>query len=133
MHDFRLIGFEEVYGLFRFYKLVKDNNCQYNDFETIINKEGTYATELNRAKAIMEDFANKKSLPITKLRPLTQDRDEKYKEYEIKTENLRVYFFILPGRGDIVVLGGKKTKQKKDIKIFRKIKNEYLNFLNSQI
>jgi len=130
MQDFRLLDIEEIQGLFRFYKLVKNSICQFDDFESLINNEGTYATELNRAKAIMEDFANKLSLPITKLRPLTQDRNEKFKEYEIKTENLRVYFFILPGRGDIVVLGGKKTKQKKDIKIFRKIKNEYLKFLN---
>jgi putative component of toxin-antitoxin plasmid stabilization module len=48
------------------------------------------------------------------------------KEYEIKTRNLRVYMIHEEKSGRIIVTGGKKTSQKKDIRHFRNLKASYL-------
>lgn len=47
--------------------------------------------------------------------------------YEIKTADLRVYLFRDPN-GAIVVLGGKKSTQVRDIKRFRNVAKEYYNY-----
>ena len=48
-----------------------------------------------------------------------------FKQYEFKTKNLRVYAFHDKSNGRIIVLGGKKGTQKKDIKRFRLILENY--------
>ena len=46
-------------------------------------------------------------------------------DFEIKVDHYRVYFFINNSR-QLVVLGGDKKKQKRDIAKFREIKEDYL-------
>lgn len=125
MPVYSLKKIDEIGGKIVFYKLVKDDICLFDDFENQIESEGTYKAELNTIQARLIQIANLKTLPKTKYKDITPDK-ESVKEYEIKTENLRVYLFRDP-RGHIVVLGGKKSKQKKDIKKFRNMKKEYLN------
>jgi len=53
---------------------------------------------------------------------------DEHTEYEIKTHNLRVYLFREVKTGNIIVLGGRKNTQSKDIHHFRKLKKGYLTF-----
>jgi hypothetical protein len=69
--------------------------------------------------------ANNKLLPKTRFRDITLSKKEMIKEYEFKSRNLRVYAIKSPG-GKIILLGGYKSNQKKDIKKFRNIKAEYI-------
>lgn len=73
----------------------------------------------------MEEISQFKLLPATKYKDITPLKQSS-KEYEIKTRHLRVYLFHDKLSGKIIVTGGKKTTQVKDIKRFRKIKEEYL-------
>jgi hypothetical protein len=54
---------------------------------------------------------------------------ETIKEYEIKTNDLRVYY-MKDSSGNLVIIGGKKNSQPEDIKRFRAIKKAYLNSIN---
>ena len=72
--------------------------------------------------------ANLHTLPNTKLRNLTPDK-ELIKEYELKTKHLRVYFIHLEKTGKIILIGGYKKEQTKDIDQFRSLKKQYLDYL----
>ena len=72
--------------------------------------------------------ANLKMLPKEKMRDLTP-KNEFVKEYEIKTKHLRIYFIHQKQKGKIIILGGFKNMQPKDIERFRVIKKQYLNTL----
>ena len=58
---------------------------------------------------------------------IKERKKELIKEYEIKTRHLRVYMFHEDKTGRIIVCGGKKTSQQKDIKRFRRIKKDFFN------
>jgi putative component of toxin-antitoxin plasmid stabilization module len=73
----------------------------------------------------MMQISNLQSLPATKYKPLKGCKDA-YTEYEIKTENLRVYLFKEEKTGSIIVCGGKKSTQQKDIQRFRNLKQSYI-------
>lgn len=66
-----------------------------------------------------------KVLIASKLRDITPEK-ESIKEYEFKTKNLRVYA-IKTKDGKVIVLGGYKNRQKKDLKKFRSLKKRYLD------
>jgi len=127
MPVYSLKKIDEIDGKIVFYKLVKDTVCLFDDFEYQIENESTYKGELNTIQTIMIQISNLKTLPIEKYRNITPKK-ESIKEYEIKTKNLRVYLFKNM-KGQIVVLGGKKTNQKSEIKRFRNMKKDYLNNL----
>lgn len=71
----------------------------------------------------MNQVANLQRLPKEKFRDITLERDL-VKEFEIKKGDLRVY--VIKEDGHIVVFGGKKSTQAKDINLFRSIKKQYL-------
>ncbi len=114
----------EIDGKIKFYKLIKDNKCEFDEFWSKIEKTGNLNKELINIQAIMQQVADMQMLPKAKFRNLTPN-EENIKEYEIKTKNLRVYLFHNENKGRIIVCGGKKTSQKKDIKHFRNIKKLY--------
>lgn len=127
MAKFRLEIFDEtIEGHYQFWKLFKDDICQFDEFIEKIKKDGNLCHELNSAYSIMEDFSSERQLPESKLKCINKKHKGHMKEYEVKTSNLRIYFFVNPALGDIVVYGGKKSTQKKDISKFRNIKNQYL-------
>lgn len=76
----------------------------------------------------MEFIANGKTLPYTKFKDITPKKEQE-KEYEFKTKHLRVYA-IKKKNGKIIIMGGYKNSQKKDISKFRSIKEEYIKSLN---
>ena len=76
----------------------------------------------------LEYISNGKSLPAKHFKDITPDK-EKVKEYEFKTKHLRIYT-IKKKNGKIIILGGFKSNQKKDINKFRAIKKRYIESLN---
>jgi hypothetical protein len=129
MPTFALQELKELSSKLRIYKLLIDNACEYDAFETQIQLDGTYASELVTIQTRLIEIAECKSLPKEKFKDITP-RKEPIKEYEIKTRNLRVYLFHEANTGRVIVLGGKKTDQKSDIKRFRRIKKDYFNQKN---
>jgi len=125
MKTFTLKKIDSIEGKQDIYKLEIDNNCQFDEFEKEILKRAQYENELASLYSLIEDIANNKLLPKNRFRDITQSKKDKIKEYEFKTRNLRVYAIKSLG-GKIIILGGYKNNQKKDINKFRYIKAEYL-------
>lgn len=125
MPIFALQPIEEVTGRIKFYKLFIDGNCEFDDFEAGIRNEGNLAKELIKIQTRMTQISNLQSLPDAKYKPLRGCKDI-YTEFEIKTENLRVYLFKEEKTGNVIVCGGKKSTQKKDISHFRNLKKAYI-------
>ena len=129
MHTFTLHQITEITGRIRIFKLEIDTVILYDQFTTTIKKESTYERELYNVQAILAQYAQNKSLPPNKFKELKGCKDA-YTEYEIKTRNLRVYLFKEEKTGSIIVYGGKKNNQAKDISQFRKWKRIYIESKN---
>jgi putative component of toxin-antitoxin plasmid stabilization module len=126
MNKFAITLIDEIVGLLRIFKLLVNNRCEYDEFEKLIKTEGTWSSELVTIQTRLQDVADGKLLPEAKFRNITPKK-ELIKEYEIKTRHLRVYMFHEEKTGRVIVCGGKKLTQKKDIFHFRRIKKEYFN------
>ncbi len=131
MNTFALIEIEEIVGRLKIYKLGINSNCEYDEFEREIIKEASYSSELLTIQTRLRDIAECRLLPKEKFRDITPKK-EMVKEYEIKTRHLRVYLFYEEQTGKVIVSGGKKTTQVKDINHFRRIKEAYFNQQNKK-
>lgn len=121
----------------RFVKLVKDGVCQYDEFLKQLELEGNFQKEVDKTIRYMDHLAQ--------LKHLTGDKHHDYgvyscsvknkvyevRMYEIKTKNLRIYYFHQPPKDEIIVLMGKKNTQAADEVTFKSLINQYLTFLYS--
>lgn len=131
MHRFALKSVDLEVGNQKIELLTEHDNCYFEDFEKeITESHKKYVNELGSIYTILERLSNNESLPEKKFKDITPSK-ENIKEYEIKTRNLRVYL-IKDFGGKIIVLGGYKNRQKRDLRKFRKIKERYLESLNQQ-
>ena len=108
-----------------FYKLFINKRCDFDKFYSEIynsNLKPQLIQIITRLKTISE--GNQHTLPKQKFHQLKRDKSDKFIDYEIKTKNLRLYFFK-DNDSRIIVLGGKKKEQVKDLDRMRKIKKEY--------
>lgn len=127
MSKFTLEILKEVSGKQNIYKLLNSGKCEFDDFWNKNEKDAIMKKQLaviqTRLKAIADLKYN--TLDKTKFKELSRPKNDKHKDYEIKTKNLRVYFFKDDGTGQIIVTGGTKDSQDEDIKRMRVIKAEY--------
>ena len=130
MSNFALIEIEGIEGKQKFFKLEKDGICEFDVFYDKIKAQKRYYSELLTIFDKMDYVANLGRLPKTQFRPLTPKK-EYVKEYEFKTKHLRVYAIHEEKTGKIIICGGYKKDQKKDIKHFRSIKRQYLESLKT--
>lgn len=128
MPEFKLRKIPQVRGRNTYYKLVKDGDCEFDEFCKEMNKPDKYESELKTIFSYMELAANQQPLPRTKFKDITPKKDS-VKEHEFKSKHLRVYAFQQKSTGKIIVCGGTKTNQKSDIKHFREVKKQYLKFI----
>lgn len=128
MSKFTLNKIEELEAKQDIFKLAVNNSCLFDKFEKEIEARGQYEEELYSIYSLIEDVANNKLLPKTKFRDITIGKKDNVKEYEFKSKHLRVYAIKASG-GKIIVMGGYKNRQKKDIRQFRSIKAEYIKTL----
>jgi putative component of toxin-antitoxin plasmid stabilization module len=131
MYNFTLKPIEEVVGRLKIFKLLVNNLSEYDEFEKQIKSEASLSSELLTIQARLYDIAECRLLPKEKFRNITPKKETE-KEYEIKTSHLRIYLFHEEKTGRIIVCGGKKGSQKKDIAHFRRIKKEYVNNKSKQ-
>lgn len=108
-------------------KLIVNNNCQFDEFEENLLKTKKYQNEIGMIYTYLEYISNGQTLPAKHFKDITPDK-EKIKEYEFKTKHLRIYA-IKKKNGKIILLGGYKNKQAKDINKFRAIKKQYIESL----
>ena len=126
MSIFAIEKIQEIKGKISFYKLFKNGVCEFDEFIAEIKNDSNYENEIKKIQIIMQQLSEMQFLPDAKFKELKGYKDN-IKEYEIKTHSLRVYIFHEENTGKIIVSGGRKTTQKKDITHFRNIKKEYFN------
>ncbi len=131
MPKFELQKIDAIVGKQAFYKLLKDGNCEFDEFVAQIKAEGSFDKEITKIYALMQQIVELKTLPQEKFKELPNPKSE-IKEYEIKTKHLRVYLFHQANTGKIIVTGGKKTTQDQDIAHFRETKKKYLENLKTK-
>jgi len=130
MEFYSLKQIAEIEGKQKIFKLFIDENCLFEKFENEIEDIGQYEEELASIFAHIEDFSNHVLLPASKFRILNKgSKKDKIKEYEFKSKHLRVYGIKAP-TGQIIILGGYKATQKKDINRLKRIKTGYIKTLS---
>lgn len=111
------------------FQIVTNNKCPFKDFFEECKQNKQLENQLGQIQSILmsigKDEENK--IPPKKFKCLRKNGKDPHKDYEIKTKDLRVYLFIDSKYGKIVVLGGQKKTQKKDISRLRKIKKGYFD------
>ena len=125
MTKFAFKKIEEINCLQDIVKLEVDESCYFDIFQEEIYKSGSqYITELGMILQYIERDGNGQGV-ADKKKDITPKKT-KIKEYEYRTKHLRIYAIKQKG-GKIIILGGFKNRQKKDIKKFRQIKNQLIN------
>lgn len=124
MCKFALKKIEAINGKQEFDKLEINGICQFDEFENELKGNKKYKAELVSIYAYMEEASINNTLPEKKFKDITPAK-ETVKEYEFRSKNLRVYA-IKKENGKIVIFGGYKNRQKKEMRKFRAIKKEYL-------
>ncbi len=126
MREYELKEIREVSGINKIYKLLINGKCDFDEFIEQIRSEGTYANELDQIQAHLEDLGNNNLIPHNKFKELQRDKKDNAKDFELRTNHLRVYLIRENQRNKLIILAGKKTTQRADIKRMRKIKKDYL-------
>ena len=130
MYKFDVIKIQEICGYQSFYKLIINGKCEFDEFCESMMKVDKTKKILRKIYARLETIAQLKQTQLSshKFGQLKRPKNDPYPDYEIKEKEYRLYFFKDKGSGKIIVFGGKKKNQKKDIERLRKIKKAYLNY-----
>ena len=97
------------------HELCVDGESLFQIFIDKIIADGNFKTELFGAIGNLELAANLVRLPETKFREI-KAKGINVKLYEAKYRNIRIYHFQEKHTGRIIVCGGIKSNQTKDIK-----------------
>ncbi len=103
------------------FKLLRNGRCLIDEFWIEIKKDQNLSGQGRAIWKIIEDAANGRRLPKARYRKLNL----KHNAFEAKNKQLRIYLIHEKKTGLIIVLGGKKTTQVKDLKKLIKILDEY--------
>ena len=122
MSKFALFELEQVVGQIRFFQLSINGRFPFTDFCNEIEHDGNQRGHLIRIWRIFQEMADGFQFETNIVKPLKGGLKN---EFEIKRGPLRVYFIKDP-EGHIIILGGQKKNQSKDISKFRAINKEYL-------
>jgi hypothetical protein len=107
------------------WELCKNNESLIQSFMYGIEDDPVLLDKFAGAISIIEQSSNLKRLPKTKFRQI-EGHHLKCKVYEAKSGIIRIYLFHEEHTGRIIVSGGKKGSQKKDIKsVIKLIKSFY--------
>lgn len=107
------------------FELCKDGESLIEEFAKSLEEDRKLFNEFTGALSIVERSASfKRPMPKTKFR-IIQGHKLTCKVYEAKKGKIRIYLFHQENTGRIIVTGGKKANQKKDIKSLEKTIREY--------
>ena len=99
-----------------------------DEFRIEVMAASNLAHEWGDMQAVLADVANGVRVPPSRYKKLSVGKKLKYSVFEAKSRHLRLYLFEEKGTGLIMIMGGKKTEQKEDIKVVKKIVKEYALF-----
>lgn len=117
-------------GKLTFHRLYVDGTCAWEEFWNTYADDPQYATELEAIQRRMELLAELRPISSpSKWKELKRNKNDPYKDYEIKTKHLRAYYFKVD-EGNAVVLIGFKKDQDKDIAKLRRIKQAYFTHVD---
>lgn len=109
-------------GKVLFFKLVKDGVCWFDNFCEEQNKDARHASELKTILTLMDYMAETNAmLPKEKFNSIKHGKN--VIGYEFKKKDLRVYC-LRPASNVVVVFGGYKKNQEKDVEKLEKIAEE---------
>lgn len=107
------------------YELYKDGESLIQQFISSIEKDSKLLNQFSGAVSIVERSASfRRPMPKEKFRLIEGHRLD-CKVYEAKKGSIRIYLFHQENTGRIIVTGGKKGNQKKDIKAIEKTIREF--------
>ena len=106
------------------YELQKNEASLFEEFVDEIEKDGNLFDKLAGAIRIIEETSNLNRYPKTKFREI-QGHKLNCKIYEAKSGIIRIYIFHEEKTGRIIITGGLKNNQPKDIKSILKTIKEY--------
>ena len=129
MPRFALKEVDNIKGPIKFFKLEIDGRCEVDEFLETLERNGR-KKDVKKLTALMDMLSNRVNLPPTKHKHLqgVDDENDVFEEWEIKHDEIRLYYFNFE-KDKIIVFGARKNKikaQRKDVKRLRSIKNEYL-------
>ena len=130
MFTFTVVQLSEFQTQQPVYKLLRDEKDLLQPFLDYIAKNNNFAKEFKRLYTIVAYVANnsKPPLPQTHYRKLQLSSDEQYEAYEAKSKHLRLYWFHQPKTSLILVFGGTKNSQKKDLARLQVVMNQFSTF-----
>lgn len=127
MPKFSLVVIDELSGVNLIQKLKIGDRCPFDEFCEEIKNEASYQDQLDTIQLYFSKLGNNEDIPAKKFQELKfRKKNDPVKDYELRTGDLRVYCIKGTNRNKIIILGGKKSNQKKDIKKLRLIKLEFL-------
>lgn len=109
-------------------KLVRDHKCLVASFLEELKNDRNKKGSLGGIYAILEDIGNDLLLPDSKYKKLKGYDKLKYKPYEIRYKEFRLYTIYDSETGQLLIIGGDKKSQTKDLKRVEQIIKEYENF-----
>lgn len=99
----------------KLFKLAINQICPIDEFEKVMRRDATLSFEIDKIYSTIEDSCNLVTLPKTIFRQLKLGKLP-YQLYEAKSKHLRFYLFKLEKTGRVILIGGRKTDQKADLK-----------------
>jgi hypothetical protein len=119
--------------------LTVDGKALYPAFEKTMRKAGK-RKELDLLAARFESLALGESLPPNAIKPIKgRPAGDDWEEFELRNKSLRVYLFVKPPNGNIIVMGEYKKgakDQRKTIAEFQELKQafkaQYLKLKNEE-
>lgn len=115
-------------GKVLFFKLIKDGVCWFDEFYEEQMKNPKHAGEMKSILATMDFMAETDHmLPVTKFNSIKQGKN--VIGYEFKKNELRVYC-MKPASNVVVVFGGYKKNQGRDVKRLNRIVEEVKGEIN---
>lgn len=114
-----------------------DGKAHYLAFEKSMRKAGR-RKELDLLAARFESLALGEPLPPNAINPIKgRPSDDDWEEFELRNKSIRVYLFVKPPNGNIIVMGEYKKgakDQRKTIAEFQQIKQAFkTQYLNSKL
>jgi len=97
------------------YELYKNNISLFDEFYQEAKNDKVQFSSVAKALRIIEDTANLQRRPQKKFREI-KGHNLNCKLYEAKANDIRIYLFHEKNTGRIIVIGGTKGNQDKDIK-----------------
>ncbi len=107
----------------RLFKLAINNICPIDEFEKAMRRDTGLNIEINKIYSTIEDSCNLVLLPKTVFRQLKLEKLP-CRLYEAKSKHLRFYLMKLEKTGRVILIGGRKTNQKADLKYLESLVKE---------